>query len=315
MSKLNVLLHLNGYEDENPTNNPTKNNFKWTVDEQGIDIQEPESKLLKLQSGQSLSLFSGEVSISDDNTTTYDISLKNDTANTYIIAHNSGTSPDFRIAKSLGHDSTTIVCVEKNGPLLTYTSTAGTIFDLVSGGVQVGDEVRIGSNFNLSNQGKYKILSFTATSFTVENPSGVEENNIILGLEFASQLQIYSADGVQVGDKVRLSSGFSSVSFGTYEITDVSPQSIEIYSIRNLPEETNKQTQLEIYNNSKKFIYVESDKKVSMTIDGVSVGNIENLNAGTCLKNGFFIKTGESYSASITNLSNDTATIFYVFAE
>lgn len=315
MSKLNVLLHLNGYEDENPTNNPTKNNFKWTFDEQGIDVQEPESKLLKLQSGQSLSLFSGEVSISDDNTTTYDIALKEGTSNTYTITYNSGTSPDFRIGKSLGHDSTTIVCVEKNGPLLTYTSTAGTIFDLVSGGVQVGDEVRIGSNFNLSNQGKYKILSFTATSFTVENSSGMEENNVILGLEFASQLQIFSVDGVQVGDKVRISSGFSSVSFGTYEITDVSPQSIEIYSIRSLPEETNKQTQLNIYNNSKRFMYIESNKKISLTIDGVSAGNIENLNAGSSLKNGFFVKTGESYSASIVNLSNDTATIFYVVAE
>lgn len=312
---MNLLTHLNIYEDANPTNNPTMNNVKWSLDEQGLDVDEPESKSLKLPAGETLSLFSGLVTISDDGTTTYDISLKAGTSNTYRIAHNAGTAPVFRSARTTGADATTEVTVTKNGPILTFTSTGGQVFDLVSGGVQVGDVVRIGDGFASSNQGKFKILAFDATSFQVENSAGQAEGPITLGASFAEVIQIFSASGVQVGDKVVLESGFSSVSLGTYEITDVNPDWIEIYSIQSLPEETNINTQLKIYNNSKQFIYIESDKKVSISIDGTLVGTVEQLSAGTSLKKGVFMKSGEAYQASITNKSTETATIFYVTAE
>ena len=315
MSKMNLLTHLSIYEDKNATNNPTMNNVKWTLDEQGVDLCEPESKSVKLQAGQSLELFSGLIAISDDGTTTYDISLKAGTSNTYKISHNAGTAPDFRAARTTGADATTEVTVTKNGPLLTFTSTGGTAFDLVTGGMQVNDEVRIGDGFNESNQGKFKVLAFDATSFQVENEAGQAEGPITLGAAFAEVIQAFSADGVQIGDKVELASGFSSVTLGTYEITDVNPQYIEIYSIKSLPEETAVNTQLKIYNNSKQFIYIESNKKLSISIDGISVGEINNLKAGTELKKGLFMKSGDAYQASITNESSEEASVFYVTAE
>ena len=312
---MNLLTHLSIYEDKNPTNNPTMNNVKWTLDEQGVDLNEPESKSVKLQAGQTLELFSGLISISDDGTTTYDIALKAGTSNTYKISHNGGTAPDFRAARATGADATTEVTVTKNGPLLTFASTGGTALDLIVGGAQVGDEVRIGEGFNEANQGKYKLLAVTATSFQVENEAGQAEGPIVLGTSFAEVLQIFSADGVQIGDKVELGSGFSSVTLGTYEITDVNPDYIEIYSIKSLPEETAVNTQLKIYNNSKQFIYVEADKTLSINIDGVKVGEISQLRAGTELKKGLFMKSGEAYQASITNESSDEASVFYVTAE
>ena len=312
---MNLLTHLSIYEDKNATNNPTMNNVKWTLDEQGVDLCEPESKSVKLQAGQSLELFSGLIAISDDGTTTYDISLKAGTSNTYKISHNAGTAPDFRAARTTGADATTEVTVTKNGPLLTFTSTGGTAFDLVTGGMQVNDEVRIGDGFNESNQGKFKVLAFDATSFQVENEAGQAEGPITLGAAFAEVIQAFSADGVQIGDKVELASGFSSVTLGTYEITDVNPQYIEIYSIKSLPEETAVNTQLKIYNNSKQFIYIESNKKLSISIDGISVGEINNLKAGTELKKGLFMKSGDAYQASITNESSEEASVFYVTAE
>jgi len=207
------------------------------------------------------------------------------------------------------------VTVTKNGPLLTFTSTGGTAFDFVGGGVQVNDEVRIGAGFDESNQGKFKILAFDATSFQVENDAGQAEGPITLGASFAEVIQAFSADGVQIGDKVELSSGFSSVTLGTYEITDVNPEYIEIYSIKSLPEETAVSTQLKIYNNSKQFIYIETNKKLSVSIDGVGNGEINLLRAGTELKKGIYMKSGEAYQASITNESSDEAFVFYVTAE
>ena len=82
-----------------------------------------------------------------------------------------------------------------------------------------------------------------------------------------------------------------------------------------MPEETGVLTQLKIYNNSKQFIYIEADKKVSIEIDTVTVGYIEQLRSGIKLKNGLFIKSGEMYSGSLTNVSDESAQIFYVIAE
>jgi hypothetical protein len=315
MSLLNLLVALNAYNDDNSTNSPTQNLVKWTTDLQGISIEEPSAKSLKLQSGQSLELFSGVVTISDDNTTTYNISAKSGSSNTYAIRYNSGTAPLFRSPRSGGHDATTQVTVTKNGPLLTFSSVAGTSFSLISGGVIVGDEVRIGDLFNLLNQGKYKILALTATSFTIENKTGAAEGPITLGSGFATQINIYSTDGVQVGDKVDLISGFSSVTLGTYEITDVSHDYIEIYSINVLPQESAIQTQLNIYNSSKQILYVESDKKLSVSVNGVSIGTIDQLKVGTKLKKAIFLKTGSMHVASITNESEETASVFFVSAE
>ena len=233
MSKLNILTSIFGYEDENPTNNPSKANFRWTTDLQGIEIKEPKSETIKLAPSQSKLLFSGMATVSDDNTTTYDITLKPSTTNTYVIMHNSGTAPEFRQPRDIESDATTEVDVTKNGPLLTFTASAGTIWDLTQ--VEVGDEVRIGGVFNLQNQGKSKILSKTSTSFTIESSSGVAETSIVLGLTFASQVQIYSSTGVQIGDKVDLTSGFSSVSLGTSEITDVTADYVEVFSPKVLP--------------------------------------------------------------------------------
>ena len=313
MSKLNILTSITGYEDDNATNNPSKNNFRWTVDYQGIEIKEPKSETVKLAQNQSKSLFSGVAAITDDNTTTYDITLKPSTSNTYIILHNSGTAPQFRTPRSIASDATTQVTVTKNGPLLIFTATGGTIWSLTS--VVVGDEVRIGGVFNLQNQGKFKVLSKTSTSFTVESSAGAAEGPITLGLTFSSQVQIYSAAGVQIGDKLDISAAFSAASFGTYEITDVASNYIEIFSSKSLPEEIGVLTRLNIYTNQKKFIYIESDKKLNIKINGIISNTIEPIQFGTKQKPGMFLNTASVYSLEIENKSLDTATVFYVTAE
>lgn len=319
MSKLNLLIHLNAYQDANPSNNPSMNNWKWQRDLQGLDISEPESKSISLPAGQSLSLFSGSIATSADGTTTWDIALKSGTSNTYKISKAAGTSPEFRTQRTSGADATTQITITKNASLLTLSSTSGTALDLIVGGVIVGDEVRIGSLFNISNRGKFKILARTATSLTIENNAGVAEGPVTLGASFASELDIFSSDGVQVGDKVDLIDGFSSVSFGTYEITDVSPDYIEIFSASALPAESgvsNSPNALLIYRNAKKFIYIESNKALEIKIDDSETPNVlEPMNAGISLKPGIFMSSSSIKSLAITNKSQEVADIFYVVAE
>ena len=286
-----------------------------TIKDQGIEIEEPQSSTVKLASGESLQLFSGEVTISDDNTTTYNLSPKVNTTTSYILKHNSGTAPAFRAARTTGADATTEVTVTKNGTLLTFASTGGTALALIVGGCVVGDEVRIQNIFNTLNQGKFKILALTATSFTIENASGQAEGPITLGAGFAADFRIYSQAGVQIGQKVKIDSGFSSVSFGTYEISDVAPDFIQFYSPKVLPTETNIQENPQIYNNAKQFLYIESNKTLNLTIDGSSNGTIEPFSVGVAKKAGIYMRNSAMYSAEIVNSSTETATIFFATAE
>ena len=319
MSKLNLLIHLNAYQDENPSNNPSQNNWKWQRDMQGLDISEPESKSISLPAGESLVLFSGSVTTSADGTTTWDIALKAGTSNTYKISKAAGTSPAFRTQRTSGADATTQITITKNASLITLASTGGTALNLIVGGVVIGDEVRIGSLFNVTNQGKFKVLSRTATSLTIENSVGVAEGPITLGAGFASQLDLFSSAGVQVGDKVNLIAGFSSVSFGTYEITDVSSNYIEIFSAKALPAElgvSNSPSALSIYRDAKKLVYIESNQKLEIKIDGSATPNgLEPMNSGTAMKPGVFLSSSSMKSLEITNKSQSIADVFFVTAE
>ena len=318
MSFLNLLVHLNIYEDQNASNNPSKNNVKWTLDQQGLSVMEPESRSLKLGAGQSYTLFSGNISISADGTTLYNIALKAGTSSTYRVSHSGGTAPLFRTPRTEGHDATTEVTVTKNAKLLTFTSTGGTLFSLIAGGAVVGDEVRIGNAFNVANRGKFKILSLSATSFIVENEAGTAEGAIVLGASFATEINIFSADGVQINDKVDIIDGFSPVTQDTYDITDVSHDYIEIHSANSLPTESsisNSPEALVIYRDAKQFLYIESNKKLSISLNGSTTNELEPFICGTEQKPGVFMSKASIKSATIENKSTELAEIFFITAE
>ena len=205
MPNLNFLVFLNTYSDANSSNAPSLSNFKWDRELKGLPVNNPASLAFSLAPGETKTLFDGSRTLDQDGTTQYSIALKALSSNTYVLTNVSGTAPNFRTPRSPGADATTQITATANGPLRTFTSTGGTALALISGGVVVGDYVGLGNLFNQLNQGEYKILALTATSFTVENELGVAEGPNTLGAGFASQLQIYSAAGVQVGDTLIIS--------------------------------------------------------------------------------------------------------------
>jgi hypothetical protein len=313
MSKLNLLLSLNAYEDSSPSNHPSKSVVKWVSDLQGIEISEPNSQVVNLQPGQTLSLFSGAISTLADNTTSYDVALRAGSTTLYDLKHNDGTAPGFRTARSLGGAADTEVTVTKNGTTLTFTQTGGTAWALT--GVQVGDEVRIQNIFNILNRGKSKVIASTSTSFTIENASGQAEGPIVLGAGFANDVQIYSATGVQIGNKVKIDSGFSSVSFGTYDILDVGVDFISFSSTKALPAQTDVISNIQIFDNFKKFLFIESNKKISLTIDGTANGTVDPFQVGVNKRPGIYMRNSAMYSASIKNESAEVASVSFVTAE
>jgi len=320
MPNLNLLFFLNAYSDRHASNAPSRQNFKWSRDVNGLSVENPYSLEFTLAPGETRSLFSGVRTLSQDNTTQYSIALKPLTTNTYVLSWVGGTSPAFRTSRSSGADATTQVTVTLNGTLATFTSTAGTPFDLITNGVVPGDYVRIGNLFNILNQGPWQIISLTPTSFTVINPSAAAEGPITLGAGFASQIDMYSAAGVQVGDILDITGGFSPVSQGTYEITGVSDTFVEFSSLSQLPAEGPVTTQaIAIYSSAKRLVYIEADQKCALTINGVAnsanITPMVNTTCGCTTQHGFFLLTSTVYSLSVTNNSINQATLYLASVE
>jgi hypothetical protein len=317
MSKLNLLLYLNSFEDSKVTNNPSLNNLKWTRDVKGIDVANPIGKTIQLISGASDTILAAAVTLSADLTTTYDIALVSGSSTTYRISHNSGTLPVFRTARVSGADATSKVTITKNAKLLTFTATV-VPFALVSNGVVVGDYVRVGSAFAVANQGVFKIISRSATSFVVENELGILETDILLGSDFADDINIYSAAGVQIGDSLEINNGFSLVTLGTYEISDVSHNYVEFYCADALPQETavsNNPAAFVIYRNAAKFLFVETDSKITITINGGDPVYLETMLAGTTKVNGMFLLNSTLKSVVLSNPTLDNANVTYYIAQ
>jgi hypothetical protein len=199
--------------------------------------------------------------------------------------------------------------------------------NLVTSGVVVGDFVTVGSDFNADNQGTFQIISMTPISFSVVNTAAVGEGPITLGASFATQLQIFSDAGVQVGDTLVISSGFSPVSWGSYVITAVYAESLEFSSTAILPQETNILSPVVIYSMAKSIIYMESDQNLTVTVNGVALAaQIQPFVVTNCPTGlpssalgvstpGILMLTSTIYSLSVTNNGLVAANVFLAAAE
>jgi hypothetical protein len=314
MSKLNLLLNVNIYNDPNPTNKPTQNNVDWSINVVGMDVAEPCSKTVVLAPSETKTLFSGEVETAVDNTTSFDLLPKSGASNTFILAWSSGSKPEFRLERDLSQDATSELTLTKVGGLLEIESTGGTPIDFLNSGVVVGDELRLGDEFNSFNRGKFKVLSVDSDKITVQNYSA-ENEVVILGVNFLENIKIYSSSGVQIGDTLDINENFNSFIRGSYEITDVYPDRLEFHSSKLLPSSLDEQSEITIFNNLKQFLYLEVNKTCQLEINGENQGDIEPLSVGVQKKNGILLKTGKMYQATITNKTLESATVFMVNAE
>lgn len=322
MATLKTLIFLQGYEGSpsssacGGSNSPSKNFFKWTRENQS-SISQALSETFQIAPGESQTLFSGTVSLAQDGTTQYSLALAPFQSNIYQLTNTGGTAPQFRTLRTIGTDATTQVTTSVNGPILTYTFTGGTLPSLSS--VQPGDNVLIGNAFNSLNQGStgiWQIISKTSTSFSVVNPSGYVEGPITLGSSFANQIRIFSADGVQIGDTLVISSGFSPVSWGSYQITLVTDYYLYFSFTGQLPSESGILTEVAVYSVAKTMVYCESDQNLTLTLNGGSPGpTIVPIVSNGSVFPGMFLLNGSVYSLSVTNNSINVANVTLLSAE
>ena len=190
-----------------------------------------------------------------------------------------------------------------------------TPFNLSS--VQVGDQVLIGNNFNQLNQGIWTVISVTSTSFSVVNSTGYTEGPIALGSGYATQVRFFSAAGVQVGDTLVISEGFSPVSFGSYQITQVTDNTLQFSFAGSLPAQSGILSEVAVYSMAKSLIYLESDQNLGVTLNGTLSGAqiVPQVTTSKTFPGSFMQNGAVVYSLSVTNNSVNVANVTLLSAE
>jgi hypothetical protein len=310
MSKFNILLHLNAYEDASATNLPTLNAFKWHRDFQGFEVAEPKSQAMTLNSLESQVLHDSTVTLLADNTTSYNLALT--TSGIYELKHNSGTAPAFRTKRAIGGDATTEITITRNASILTFTVSAGTAPSFTS--VQIGDEMKIDAPFNASNKGRgFKVIAKTSNSVSIVNDLGVAEV-AVLGADFAQNFKIYSSSPVVSGQTVELKTGFSLVTLGSYDIAYVEDDRIAFDAL-DLPIESNVIASISVYSNNKKMIYIESNQLLTITINDTASFDVKPQVLSNKVVPGMFLLNSIVYKLEISNKSINQAKVYYASVE
>lgn len=325
MSTQNLQINAINYSDINPSNNPQIRNWDLGFKILGQPTGNARSDALSLAPGETRSIFNGTRTTAIDGSTAFTVSQPYPSLpNLYRFTNTAGTAPVFRTNRLPGVDNTSQFSVSVNGPLSTYTNTAGTALNTTN--VVVGDILRIdvGAGFNPANQGDFVILAKTSSSVTVENLNAVIENITLVDF---TQFLIYSNGGgnsnqIQIGDKVIISAGFSLATLGTYVIQEVTPSYFQIQAAvpNGLPIESNiipGVAGLVFYSAAKQFVLVAAQQKCSVQNNADVSDNsiLEPIQLNNPQKPAIYIKQGTTYSLSIHNLSLETLNVIIASAE
>jgi hypothetical protein len=308
MSTLNAQIYLNTFSDTCASNAPSLNNVRWCRNLNGLQVANPVSKELVVSAGQSIMFFNQARSLSQDSTTQYTLNVAADGA--YELKWVGGTAPGFRTARALSTSNMTTITVTMNGPLMTLTGTNVSFASVVP-----GDYVTLAGVFSPLNVGTFKVLSASSSSISVENDSGTPEGPIALDSNFASEIFAFGSSGVQMGDSLVISSGFSPLSQQTFNITAVNSTTLEFSYAGVLPTETSVLTQIAVYSAAKRLLYFETDQKLNLLINGSQNIQIQPMINQNSVLPGIYLSTTLAYSCQITNPGLTDANMFVIEVE
>lgn len=313
---LNFTTKLLAYGDSTVSSNPRLRFVDWTRDVSGIPVSDPKSESHRIDPGQSLSVFSGTRSTTIDGTSAFSLALLSvENASTYRITNTAGTAPGFRTARAVAVGGVQLVfTVNANGTL--GVAAAAAIF----GSVVAGDHVFIphtttgdaANEISVLNAGYWVVLGVTDTqNITLVRPTGEDFEGVgeTVTPTINGRFKVYSAAGVQIGDGMDITAGFSAAAQKIFTVTAVTDSFVEFVSSSPLPTQTGilpGAAGLSFYSESKRLVYVEATQEVVVRING-DVGNYqrtEPFDPSDSTKPGFYFRTGPTWSLTLYNRSS-----------
>lgn len=321
---LRTVSSVVAYGDMTQSNNPKLRYVDWSRDLTEELVDNPRSESHILTPGEEKLIFDGTRSTSIDGTSAFSLSLVSGTSDRYRFTWTAGTDPVFRSSRSFTVSGGTVTVVVNANNTATFTVSGGSFT-----GIQVGDTVWlpgppdiVSSPFNVLNQGFWVVLAVNATTLTLSRPgdsfSAVGEGPI--SVTAAEQLQAYSAAGVQPGDKLEVTAGFSATALRNYQVVDVTNKYVEVESTVPLAAESGilpGAGGMLFFTTVKRWLRIEADQECVIRING-DTSSFQRLTpwlAGDPLKVGEYVKTGAVWSLKIFNRSPLPASISVISVE
>lgn len=323
MGLLNVVNSILSYSDALQTDNPLMRAFDFTRKLSAIQIANPTTDYRLLAPGASVTLFNGSIATLLDSSSVISIQLLLGQTSLYRITVTSGPA-NFRtprIVTGLGLTNVTI----NNNSVAVFDFGAASLT-----GVIPGDTLRISGQitndtgpfaFNPVNSGFWTVIGVAGSKLSCVRPVGQEFQGVNETVTaHASDVQIYSAAGVQVGNKVAISGTLSVASQRTYVVQAVTPNSFDITSTIPLPNEVGDAYvpgSFVFYSASKRMLYIEVDQDavVQVNADNSMNNTVNPIAPGRDDLVGYFSKLGNTYAATIVNTSINPMNVKWFTAE
>lgn len=325
---LTIITQTLGYSDPDLTganNDPKKKNVDWgnqiTVTAKNISNQ-PYS----VDPGASLTLYNNARTITADATTQWTLALSTLSSNRYRFTVSGGTAAGLRTDRSLAMSTKSVTVTVNANQTATFAATATTF-----SAVQVGDTLWIPGTttgdtagpFDPTNEGAWTVLSVAGDGSNFQASRGT---NTFSGLSQTvtvtanAQFDVFSGAGVQIGDGVYVSAGFSSVVQRGYTVVQVTPTWFEVTSTATLPVSaiaTPGATGIQFYQTAKRYIEIWADQECVVRLNGDTTDNnkVSPWQAGDITQAGSFAKAGIAWQAVVVNKSTATLNINVILAE
>lgn len=324
MSVIDIHSTILVYGDgEVATTNPQRRFVDWHRHVSGVQVEQPSVREYVAQPGELLSIFSGVRTTLIDGTTAFSIALNTAKDGVYRIANTGGTAPAFRTARAVTVAATLLTLTVNNNATLEV-SAAG-----VFGAVQVGDSVFVpgvatgdtSGGFNPNNVGFWTVIGAASGKITLRRRVGEEFNGVAESVTPAADtaFQVFSAAGVQAGDNLEISAGFSSVTQKSFVVSEVTASWVEFTSAEALPLETGitpTASGMTFYADAKRFIRVETDQEAVIRLNGDS-GNSNRLSprvSGDSEAVAHFEKWGPVWDLKVLNRSTTNEMVVTVIS-
>lgn len=322
-SQLNLQINAIAFADNNPSNNPMLRHFDLTYKLMGLPAKNPDQKPYTVAPNSSQTIYDGTRLTLIDGTTELDVTKPYLDKDVYRFAWNgNGTAPAFRTDRAAGIDGTTEFTITMNGPVATFTASAG---PFVTTSIQVGDIflVQNGSGCSAANQGRFIVIAKTATSVSVQNINGAAE---VFTVADAEKILVFNNGGAanqaQIADKLRVSAGFSVASQAVYEITEVTPEWIEVAVSQpnGLPIEfavIPGAAGFVIYKTVKQFVLIAAQQTVAVSFndDNSNTVLVEPIETDNPERPGILLKNGSFYKLTIVNNGLNAANVIVATIE
>jgi hypothetical protein len=323
MGTLNVTTKIVAFSDQQFSNNPRLKNVDWYRDLSGVPIKEPRSESYQVQVGETKAIFNGTRSTTIDGTTTFSIALSSLCPDTYRITWTGGTNPSFRVGRNLPSNGKTLTFVVNSNATVNVNSDIGLFSAVIPGDLVFIPNITTGDIANVVsvlNSGYWQVLSVTdAQNMVLVRLPGIDfeaQNESVL-LTNDNQFRAYSPTGVQVGDVVNISNGFSPSTRKAFDVVAVTDKFVEILSTTPLAAEVGvipTSNGMSFYTDAKSFIYIETDQGIAVRCNG-DTGNynrVEPIEANEPSKIGQFLKRGPTFSLSIVNMGTTVANVLII---